>query len=252
MQNRVRYILHTRVRIERRRSNRKTVQCHNCQKWGHATNNCHAKARCKHCAGSHATKDCNTKTSIKCANCQGPHTANDTTCPTYTQRTEWVEETRNNQKKTQHGSHYHPQTKEFPPITHTDTPAPNQNFWKIRQQSQQQQQRQQPSRDPQQQQQESQRQDQQQENMSQHTHTLPTHTGQPPITFQQPIDSFRDLMSEFNTLHTLVNIDELLRAIKSLNTQLKQSTSPLQTFTIFTKFAETLDQYNLNRTQNTT
>lgn len=52
----IRYILHTRVYFERRRNTRRISQCHTCQRWGHATSNCHATIICMHCAEKHSKR----------------------------------------------------------------------------------------------------------------------------------------------------------------------------------------------------
>lgn len=58
----------------------KITQCHNCQMFGHGSNNCHIKTFCAKCAGSHQTSIC-TSSTIKCANCNGEHTSTDKICP---------------------------------------------------------------------------------------------------------------------------------------------------------------------------
>lgn len=44
------------------------VQCHRCQKWGHATSNCNMHAKCLKCAKDHLTGEC-TKTPETDPNC---------------------------------------------------------------------------------------------------------------------------------------------------------------------------------------
>lgn len=58
----------------------KITQCHNCQMFGHGSNNCNIKTFCAMCAGDHETSKC-TSTTVKCANCRGDHKSTDNTCP---------------------------------------------------------------------------------------------------------------------------------------------------------------------------
>jgi hypothetical protein len=72
-------------------------QCHNCQKFGHASRNCKCAARCMRCAGHHVSSLCpkldpDTKripdNEIKCANCGENHISIFSKCP---QRSKFVE-----------------------------------------------------------------------------------------------------------------------------------------------------------------
>lgn len=85
MQRTIPILNYTRVTWRRYQNNRVSVQCRNCQQWGHATTNCHAEARCVKCAGQHSTRQCTKPYEVtpKCINCSGPHTACSTECPTY-------------------------------------------------------------------------------------------------------------------------------------------------------------------------
>lgn len=68
-----------------RRSKRQNVtQCRNCLEMGHGTRNCHLKARCNNCGGTHKTDECKDSQEAqpkRCANCSGPHEATDRCCP---------------------------------------------------------------------------------------------------------------------------------------------------------------------------
>jgi len=55
-------------------------RCFNCQKFGHAQNNCKGQKVCAHCATpGHDTKDCSSQ--LKYANCDGDHAAFSKECP---------------------------------------------------------------------------------------------------------------------------------------------------------------------------
>ncbi|CAH1384246.1 unnamed protein product [Tenebrio molitor] len=52
----IKFVLNTKVSWQRHINNKIFVQCHRCQRWGHATANCHAQAKCVKCAGDHLTR----------------------------------------------------------------------------------------------------------------------------------------------------------------------------------------------------
>lgn len=61
------------------------TQCTKCQLFGHTTNNCNMKSKCKYCSLNHIDEqECIIKdlpTNHKCGNCDGNHTSNSITCP---------------------------------------------------------------------------------------------------------------------------------------------------------------------------
>lgn len=83
LNNHARYVDHTCITWERRRSNpRLMIQCHRCQRWGHATSNCRVAPRCLKCAQAHLTHECKKPADVpaKCANCLKEHPSNNTEC----------------------------------------------------------------------------------------------------------------------------------------------------------------------------
>jgi hypothetical protein len=98
---RIKYILNTKVSWQRHINNKIFVQCHRCQRWGHATANCHTRAKCVKCAGDHLTRDCQlgNKITPKCVNCDGDHTANNIKCPEYQKKLEAAQERRKRNAK---------------------------------------------------------------------------------------------------------------------------------------------------------
>lgn len=90
------FVLNTKVFWERHRNTKQLIQCHRCQTWCHATENCRRAPRCLKCAQNHYTKECTLSSteSPKCVNCEGPHPANSTQCPTYQTKLKLVEENR--------------------------------------------------------------------------------------------------------------------------------------------------------------
>ena len=73
------------------------MQCHRCQKWGHATSNFHVKPKCLKCAGNHLSNKCTTDTNapLTCANCGNNHSANSIKYPASIQRLEWINKNKN-------------------------------------------------------------------------------------------------------------------------------------------------------------
>jgi hypothetical protein len=102
------------VRWKKLINRKEIVQCHKCQKWGHAATNCYAAAECLKCANNHLISECTLKKDaeedqrkIKCANCSQGHLVNGTDCEKYQQKKNVVErnrtaaaEKRNKQNKT--------------------------------------------------------------------------------------------------------------------------------------------------------
>lgn len=243
----IRYILHTRVYFERRRNTRRISQCHTCQRWGHATSNCHATIICMHCAEKHSTKECPNKGNpkkYKCVNCGKNHAANNTECQAYKDKISWLNNNQStNVQTSQHRQQPHQHRQEdFPPIRYQPAPEPKTNAWKQRaaeQQPQQTQQQPQSSRGSQQQQPREQQEPQRQQNNTKPTQNPDTHVG------KSPIDTFQQITHEFQTLHTLINIDAMLQAIRDLNTTLSTCTSKEQKFIAFTKFTQNINQYDI-------
>ena len=65
------------------------AQCHNCLQFGHGSSYCYLDPKCMKCAGGHNTHECEenlTSEQFKCANCGGAHAANFRECPKYPQK----------------------------------------------------------------------------------------------------------------------------------------------------------------------
>jgi hypothetical protein len=91
------------VRWEKLKGKTQIIQCHRCQKWGHAAANCNAAIKCLKCGDDHATSECSIKkedatthNKIKCANCAGSHLANITDCRVYLDQVKYMAEKRRN------------------------------------------------------------------------------------------------------------------------------------------------------------
>lgn len=86
------YVLYTQVTWERHTNKKGIIQCHRCQRWGHATANCRMTLWCLKCAGAHATNRCSKsrETPAECTNCGAKgdkgYPANSTECPVYRYR----------------------------------------------------------------------------------------------------------------------------------------------------------------------
>lgn len=123
LQSVVKHLMCVRVFIEIRNNNRKIIQCHRCQQWGHATSNCFRRPRCVRCAGNHLTKDCEKHTTgqvvIKCVNCDGKHQANNIECKSYLRKIGELENRQPNKTLANKKAY-------------TDAPLPSNNAWKER------------------------------------------------------------------------------------------------------------------------
>lgn len=85
LEQKVKVVNYTLIKWKRHYNNRRVTQCHRCQRWGHATSNCHQNWACLKCAQGHPTKDCAKSTAepATCVNCKQHHPANYTGCPAY-------------------------------------------------------------------------------------------------------------------------------------------------------------------------
>ncbi|KAI0992834.1 hypothetical protein K3495_g15350 [Podosphaera aphanis] len=63
------------------RSGFRTLQCFNCQRYGHVALHCIADSKCGHCAGTHNTRNCPGKQDARCCNCRKKHAAWHQSCP---------------------------------------------------------------------------------------------------------------------------------------------------------------------------
>ena len=62
----------------------RVVQCYNCLRYGHVSNQCKSKIRCAKCGNEHKTTDCSSGTPPSCIFCQGRHSSSDhNLCPEF-------------------------------------------------------------------------------------------------------------------------------------------------------------------------
>lgn len=115
----IKTVHYTHVTWEKHQNTRQIIQCHRCQKWGHATTNCNMAPRCLKCAGQHRTNTCtkNPNTPAKCANCEEAHPANSTLCRIYLN------------KLAQSQSQRQPRRRDAPEPKYRDAPLPAYNPW---------------------------------------------------------------------------------------------------------------------------
>lgn len=93
LQAQVKTVFASRVHWEHRRNRKIVSQCIRCQAWGHTMAGCHRMPRCSKCAGDHMTAGCpNREAASKCANCGGPHRAMSTNCPVYKYKLQTVQQ----------------------------------------------------------------------------------------------------------------------------------------------------------------
>lgn len=84
----IKSVCYCRVSFKKHTNKKEIIQCHRCQRWGHATTNCHMPVKCLKCAQNHLTSQCTKSpdTGAKCTNCNGAHAANSIECEAYQRR----------------------------------------------------------------------------------------------------------------------------------------------------------------------
>lgn len=216
--SKIRALEYTMVTWQRYQNNKKIIQCHRCQAWGHATSNCFAAPKCLKCAEGHLTTNC-TKTDkdtpAKCVNCGGPHPANNVECTVYLQKLKAIQ---NNIAGRQQQPRKPPNSNEFPALRYRPAPSPATNSWKAAAHS------------TATQQQHLQQQQQQQESAR-------VQKGE--------ANEISELTSELNSLNEMINVSAMLAAVKDLNSKLRLCKSALEKFTVFNSFAQNLSVHGL-------
>ena len=81
--DKLKHIWNCKIKIEEYQGKVGTIQCFNCQNFGHKAGWCTAQPVCMKCAKKHSTKTCTETKVVRCTNCNGPHTANDKSCPKF-------------------------------------------------------------------------------------------------------------------------------------------------------------------------
>lgn len=259
IQQKVSSICYCKVSWKRHVNKKELIQCHRCQKWGHATSNCNMPAKCLKCAQSHLTGEC-TKTrdtDATCANCDGKHPANSIECEVYQRRLRAKQARRPAVNKQ--------------PAVYIDAPQPTTNVWDIRRQQFQAQQS-----NLQQNQQISPRASGQQHESStkavisanQGARTLrsaqlnaryrpgPSHTEthtplqeyvapQTSGSTQAETGNISDLFTEMKKIHSVVNVTGLVLALKDLIARLLLARTPAEKVLTTLEFTEGVAKYNI-------
>ena len=219
LQNKVKYVMYTKVEWELRKNEREITQCRRCQAWGHAASNCYRQPKCMKCAGDHLTFNCSKPENapVRCINCNGNHTSSNLECEVYKFRLKQIRDQKN---------------KETNAIAtkYVDAPLPE-NVWDKRM-GQQTQTSTQPLQDP-------------------HAEVTPTRqvqiqrsaSTQRPVNTDQGMvaagntNEFHQLIREFNILNNKINIKNMLAAIKQLNNIIKDIEDPIEMISVFQDFA---------------
>ena len=120
----IKHLNYTIVGWQRHYNKKQIVQCHRCQKWGHATSNCHAAYVCLKCAEAHETKNCNKSKEVpaRCINCDENHPANSIHCVVYKDKISSIK----NKKQKQTTNRYIPAP--IPERSAWETPRQNQTI----------------------------------------------------------------------------------------------------------------------------
>lgn len=172
--------------------------------WGHATTNCYRKPRCVKCAGEHYTNSCSLQRSEAptCANCKGRHTASNMECPVYKFK---IAKLLENQAT----------MPENPVPKYKPAPLPTRNIWEERRK----------------------------------TTAASASAIQPqaatraepipgPSTQRPPASDFDELQNQMSILNSLINIKETIKAIKALNSMLKEAKGPMEIMSVLQAFTE--------------
>lgn len=176
---------------------RQIVQCHRCQGWSHVTSNCYNKPACLKCAGDHFTRDCTKEktTPAKCVNCSGTHPANYTQCPEYLKSLE-----RSLEKKI---SRYSANTHETIKKTFKEAPIPEYNIW------------------------EKKKEEARQQTVSEKENLEAPESSQTQARNQNnTIGIFAQIKNQIEILNSHINLNEFLKSLTKLNSQLKNSNEP--------------------------
>lgn len=216
----IRIVLHTRITWELRKSLKQIIQCHNCQKWGHATTNCGRPPRCLKCAGKHLTRTClkSRETAAKCANCEGEHPANYSKCQAYLERLDRLEEKRNKSQ----------------PKKYIQAPLPQVNAWENKR-----------SQIPRRENFPELRSRGQTQRSVQQIPVQPSAPPRPPPTNPNSNpDDFQALNAELNELNRLVNLSELTKAVRDLNNKLRACLTNLEIYMTYQAFYDNINSYN--------
>lgn len=209
--NNVRYVCHTKIRWERLNKQDSWVQCRRCQRLGHSTTNCRADPKCVKCGQGHWSKNCTTvfkdnpetHIHVKCANCNGSHVAFSKDCPVIQRRQKLTETIKNTRVDKLH-------TKRPALMNRTnyvDAPLPRVNVWA------------QPT------------------GLAQRTPAVPA--NDPMMAGDMgTANNFKDLVSEFNVLNDLIDINKMLHLVRELNRLLATCKDGLEKFVTLNNFCQ--------------
>lgn len=207
--NNVRYVCHTKITWERLNKQDPWVQCRRCQKLGHSTSNCRASPQCVKCSEAHWSKDCTkvmkedkeTHSNIKCANCSGKHLAFSKECPILQKRQQMIQHLRS-EREEKHNIRKPPALRK---VNYVMAPQPKENAWTQR-------------------------------TIINERATLPNY---PVMASDSAIGSqcnFTDLVSEFNVLGQLVDLNKMINLVRELNSLLKKCKDELEKFMTLNNF----------------
>lgn len=207
--NNVRYVYHTKITWERYRKQDPWVQCRRCQRLGHSTSNCRAEPKCVKCGLNHWSKECTnvikeneeTHINIKCANCDGKHLAFSKECPVLQKRRELIQNTQRTRDERLKVNKMLPRNK----TNYVMAPPPLTNAWTQRTITNE---------------------------RSNAAHTPITTTTEASNTQT----NFTDLVSEFNMLGQLLDLNKMLILVRELNNLLKTCKDDLEKFVTLNNF----------------
>lgn len=198
----IKSLYNTVIKWEKLNNKRRIIQCHRCQQHMHGTSNCFMPPKCLKCGEGHLTKECPypRENPPKCANCGQAHLSNSTSCPIYLEKLQSLNKQPHEEKR---------KNKLNPPPQMDNTNFPTMKTKETL-----------PKENP----------------ANTRWPKMNKETGQ-----QKQVDntSFIELINEIKNLNDMCNIGEMLRALKDLNTLLKDTTDKNDKFLITINFLNT-------------
>lgn len=207
--NNVRYVCHTKISWERYTKQDPWTQCRRCQRLGHSTSNCRASPKCVKCGDDHWSRECKKVTkddkeshvNIKCANCDGKHLAFSKDCPTIQRRHQIVQQLQAAREERTAMNRRPTHSK----ANYVMAPPPTVNAWTQR------------------------------ATLSERMQT--PHTPFVAVSGNKNIqNNITDLVSEFNILDQLVDLNKMLLLVRELNTLLRDCKDELEKFVTLNNF----------------
>lgn len=206
LNNNVKYVCYTRITWERYQNRSSVIQCRRCQQWGHSTTNCRSKPTCTKCGEPHWTKECDKVRK------EDPNTHENIKCANCKgSHLAFSKECPVYKKRVEATE---AKKQKISPINkrpnYVPAPLPATNPWTNNRGNP----------------------------WTSKEVIEPNVSNAPQINDSQL--NFNNMVSEFQTLNQLIDIDKMVRLVRELNSQLRGCNSEFEKFMHFNKFCQTL------------